>query len=240
MKKFFALIVVAVILPLQCFAQDAEATIGKMVDLTGCPVVQLETDSGTIKIALYNETPLHRDNFLKLVKEGFYDGVLFHRVIDQFMIQTGDSISRHAEPGQELGEGDYETYKVPAEIRFPQLFHRRGTVAAAREGDDVNPNRESSMCQFYIVWGKKFTNNMIDDVEERIARKTGNIITIPKELREVYMKKGGTPHLDGQYTVFGEVIEGLDVVDRIQKAETDQNNRPLCDIRIVKATVLSE
>lgn len=220
----------AALLPLASLAQNLE----------DCPVVQIDTDSGTIKIALYNETPLHRDNFLKLVKEGFYDGLLFHRVISNFMIQTGDSLSRHAEPGKELGDGAYETYKIPAEIRFPQIFHRRGTVAAAREGDAENPERMSSMCQFYIVWGKKLSNNMMDDVEERIARNTGNIISFPKELREVYMRVGGTPHLDGQYTVFGEVLEGMDVVDRIQWAETDDNARPLKDIHIIRATVLKD
>ena len=204
------------------------------------PVVRLETDSGTVSIALYNETPIHRDNFLKLVGEGFYDGVLFHRVINRFMVQTGDSLSRHAAPGQELGDGFYEAYQLPAEFRFPQLFHKRGAVAAAREGDHVNPRRQSSMCQFYIVWGKKYSNNMMDDVEERIARNTGNIISFPKEVREIYMRQGGTPHLDGQYTVFGEVIEGLEVVDKIQWAETDDNARPLKDIRIIKATVIKE
>lgn len=230
MKKLLLTMLMAVLLPLASVAQNLE----------DCPVVQIDTDSGTIKIALYNETPLHRDNFLKLVKEGFYDGLLFHRVISNFMIQTGDSLSRHAEPGKELGDGAYEKYKIPAEIRFPQIFHRRGTVAAAREGDAENPERMSSMCQFYIVWGKKLSNNMMDDVEERIARNTGNIISFPKELREAYLRIGGTPHLDGQYTVFGEVLEGMDVVDKIQWAETDDNARPLKDIHIIKATVLRD
>ena len=230
MKKLLISMLMAAFLPLASSAQNIENS----------PVVSLETDSGTMKIALYNETPRHRDNFLKLVKEGFYDGLLFHRVISNFMIQTGDSVSRHAAPGVELGDGAYETYKIPAEFHFPQIVHRRGTVAAAREGDAENPNRESSMCQFYIVWGKKYSNNMMDDVEERIARNTGNIISFPKEVREIYMRQGGTPHLDGQYTVFGEVIEGLEVVDKIQWAETDDNARPLKDIRIIKATVIKE
>ena len=199
--------------------------------------IVLETDSGDVIIMLYNETPLHRDNIVKLVREGFYDGVLFHRVIEDFMIQTGDSISRHAPAGKLLGVGSYETYKIPAEIRFPQIFHKRGSVAAAREGDAENPQRESSMCQFYIVWGKRYSGNMMDDVEERIARNTGNLISFPQEVRDAYFQYGGTPHLDGQYTVFGEVVEGLDVVERIMAAQTDENNRPLTDIRIKKAYI---
>ncbi len=209
-------------------------------DLSSCAEVVLETDSGSIRIALYNETPKHRDNFLKLVKEGFYDGVLFHRVIENFMIQTGDSTTRHAQPGELLGEAPYENYTIPAEIRFPQIFHKRGSVAAAREGDDVNPEHASSMGQFYIVWGKRFSSNMMDDMEERLSRTTKTFFSFPREIREAYYRKGGTPHLDTQYTVFGEVLEGLDVVDKIQKMPGDENNRPLTDIRIIKATVVKD
>lgn len=202
--------------------------------------IVLETDSGDMTIMLYNETPLHRDNIVKLVREGFYDGLLFHRVIEDFMIQTGDSISRHAPAGKLLGVGSYETYKIPAEIRFPQIFHKRGSVAAAREGDAENPQRESSMCQFYIVWGKRYSGNMMDDVEERIARNTGNLISFPQEVRDAYFQYGGTPNLDGQYTVFGEVVEGLDVVGRIMAVQTDENNRPLTDIHIKRAYIDEE
>ena len=202
------------------------------------PVVELVTDSGTIKIALYNETPLHRDNFLKLVREGFYDGVLFHRVIFSFMIQTGDSLSRHAEPGKIYGDGFYEKYKIPAEIRYPQLLHRRWAVAAAREGDENNPQMESSMCQFYIVYGRRFNDDMLDEQQERLDQYTKGRIQMSPETREIYKKYGGTPHLDGQYTVFGEVIDGKDVVDKIQRVATDENARPLDDIRILKATVV--
>lgn len=209
-------------------------------EVTQQKVVVLETDSGRICIALYNETPLHRDNFVKLVKEGFYDGLLFHRVIENFMIQTGDSLSRHATEGQLLGDGSYEKYKIPAEILFPKIFHKKGCVAAAREGDDVNPHRESSMCQFYIVWGKRYNGNMMDDVEERIIRNTGETVSFPEEVREAYYKYGGTPHLDNQYTVFGEVKEGLEVVEKIMKAETDSNDRPLKDIRILRAYMADE
>ena len=202
------------------------------------PVVQLLTDSGTVKIELYNETPLHRDNFLKLVREGFYDGVLFHRVIFGFMIQTGDSLSKHAEPGKLYGDGRYETYKIPAEIRYPEIVHRRWAVAAAREDDAKNPERESSMCQFYIVYGKRFNDDMLDEQQERLDKETGGTVKMTPEVREIYKKYGGTPHLDGQYTVFGEVVEGKDVVDKIQRVETDANARPVGDIRILKATVV--
>ena len=201
------------------------------------PVVTLLTDSGTIKIARYNETPLHRDNFLKLVREGFYDGVLFHRVIFGFMIQTGDSLSRHAEPGKLYGDGFYEKYKIPAEIRYPQLLHRRWAVAAAREGDEKNPQMESSMCQFYIVYGRRFNDDMLDEQQEKLDEYTKGRIQMSPETREIYKKYGGTPHLDGQYTVFGEVIDGRDVVDKIQRVDTDANARPKGDIRILKATV---
>ena len=202
------------------------------------PVVELLTDSGTVKIALYNETPLHRDNFLKLVREGFYDGVLFHRVIFGFMIQTGDSLSKHAEPGKLYGDGHYETYKIPAEIHYPEIIHRRWSVAAAREADEKNPERESSMCQFYIVYGKRFNDDMLDDEQERLDKETGGTVKMTPEIREIYKKYGGTPHLDGQYTVFGEVVEGQEVVDKIQRVETDDNARPIGDIRILKAIVL--
>lgn len=224
--RILRLLILALLLPLTAMAQEEQRT-----------CVVLETDSGNVSIMLYNETPLHRDNFIALVNRGFYDGLLFHRVIEDFMIQTGDSISKNAPAGQLLGDGKYESYKIPAEIRFPQIFHKRGSVAAAREGDAENPKRESSMCQFYIVWGKRYSGNMMDDVEERIARNTGDLISFPQEVRDAYFKYGGTPHLDNQYTVFGEVIEGLDVVERIMRAQTDQNDRPISDIHIRHAYI---
>lgn len=199
--------------------------------------VLLETTKGNIRIALYNETPQHRDNFIKLVKEGFYDGLLFHRVIDRFMIQTGDSASRHAAPGQMLGDSP-ESYKIPAEIRYPALFHKRGAVAAARESDNVNPDRESSASQFYIVYGRRFNDSMLDDVQLRLDKNTGGAVKLTPEIREAYKRFGGTPHLDGQYTVFGEVTEGIDTVENIEWAETDKNDRPVEDIRIIRATVI--
>ena len=196
----------------------------------------METSMGNIRLALYNETPLHRDNFIKNVREGVYDGLLFHRVISSFMIQGGDTASRNAAPGQQLGDTE-ESYSIPAEIRYPQLFHKRGALAAAREGDNVNPERRSSATQFYIVYGRRFTDEMLDKVQERLDGVKGGV-TLTPEVREVYRQKGGTPHLDGLYTVFGEVFEGMDVVREIQWVETDSNNRPVEDVRIIKATVV--
>ena len=201
--------------------------------------VLLETTAGNIRIALYDETPLTRDNFLKLTKLGVYDSLLFHRVIKDFMIQSGDTNSKHAKPGQLLGTGDFD-YTTEAEFRLPQIFHRRGVVAMAREGDDVNPERRSSACQFYIVWGKILDDARISKVQERIDSATQGQVKLTPEMIEVYKTTGGTPHLDGQYTVFGEVVEGMDVVDQIQQAKTDKNDRPLEDIRILKATVTKD
>lgn len=199
--------------------------------------VLLKTDMGDIRIKLYNETPKHRDNFLKKVSEGFYDGLLFHRVITSFMIQTGDSASRHAAPGQLLGNSP-EPYTIPAEIRFPQLYHKRGAIGAAREGDDVNPERASSSSQFYIVYGRRMNDFMLDQEQQRLDKATNGQVKLTPEIRKAYYERGGTPHLDGQYTVFGEVVEGLKVVDAIQWVETDKNNRPLKDIHIIKATIV--
>ena len=199
--------------------------------------VLLETDSGDIRIELFNETPKHRDNFLRLVRSGAYDGVLFHRVIKDFMIQTGDLGSKNAKPGEALGDTP-ETYSLPAEINYPKLLHRRGAVAAAREGDDVNPKRESSASQFYIVWGTKFSDGQLDKTQERLNAHTDSIVQMTPEIRKMYKEIGGTPHLDGQYTVFGQVLDGLDVVDRIQKQPTDDKERPLADVRIRKAIIV--
>ena len=199
--------------------------------------VLLETDSGNIRIQLYNETPLHRDNFLRLVRSGAYDGVLFHRVIKDFMIQTGDMGSKTAKPGQALGDTP-ESYSLPAEIHYPELLHRRGAVAAAREGDDVNPKRESSASQFYIVWGIRFSDGQLDWAQERLNAHTDSTVQMTPEVRRIYKEVGGTPHLDGQYTVFGQVLEGMDVVERIQQQPVDANDRPLTDVHVRKASVL--
>ncbi|MBQ2149894.1 MAG: peptidylprolyl isomerase [Bacteroidales bacterium] len=198
-------------------------------------VVVMETTEGTIVLKLYDQTPLHRDNFRSLVAEGAFDSLLFHRVIQDFMIQGGDPDSKYAEPGVLLGEGDRD-YTVPAEFRLEDgIFHRRGVLAGAREGDDVNPEQRSSAMQFYIVWGKIFDDAGLDKVQERLDRQTGGRVKLTPEMREVYKTVGGTPHLDGQYTVFGEVVSGLDVVDAIQRVPTDENDRPLTDVRIIKA-----
>lgn len=199
--------------------------------------VELVTDSGIVRLALYNETPKHRDNFLKMVQSGAYDGVLFHRVIKDFMVQTGDLASKTATQGQLLGDTP-ESYSIPAEICFPKLYHKRGALAAAREGDDVNPERASSSTQFYIVWGQKFTDKQLEWAQSRIEKYTDGKVKLTPELCEVYKTTGGTPHLDGSYTVFGEVLEGLDVVEKIQRTTTDSHDRPVNDIRIIKATVI--
>lgn len=198
-----------------------------------CHVVRLETDKGNIRIALSNLTPKHRDNFLRLVRQGFYDGLLFHRVIEDFVIQTGDPESKGASKDVRLGEGG-PGYTVPAEIVFPELCHYRGSVAAAREPDDVNPELCSSGSQFYIVWGCKMTPGSMKKAMSYLAERG---VELDKFQISDYQTKGGTPHLDGGYTVFGEVIEGLDVVKRIQNMPTDKNDRPIEDIRILRAVV---
>lgn len=199
-------------------------------------VVNIMTNRGEITLLLYNQTPLHRDNFVKLCKAGAYDNVLFHRVIKEFMIQAGDPESKRQEPGKLYGEGDLG-YTIPAEISS-EIFHKKGVLAAAREGDRVNPERKSSACQFYIVVGKRFTDQELDKVEQRIAKATGiKDYKISPEKREVYRTSGGTPHLDMQYTVFGEVLKGMDIAEGISKTETDQNDRPLKDICIISAKV---
>ena len=196
--------------------------------------VVMKTTMGTIELKLYDETPLHRDNFVQLVKENAFDSLLFHRVIRDFMIQGGDPDSRHAAPGVLLGEGD-RPYTLPAEFRLEQgIYHRRGVIASAREGDDVNPEQRSSAMQFYIVWGKVFDDAGLDKVQERLDQRTGGRVLLTPEMREVYKTVGGTPHLDGQYTVWGEVVDGLDVVDAIQRVPTDANDRPLEDVRILR------
>lgn len=201
--------------------------------------VLFETTAGNIRIALYDETPQTRDNFLKITKMQIYDSLLFHRVIKDFMIQSGDTNSKHAKPGQLLGTGDFD-YTTEAEFRLPQIFHRRGVVAMAREGEAKNPELRSSACQFYIVWGKVYDDARIAKVQERLDSATQGRVKLTPEMIEVYKTVGGTPHLDGQYTVFGEIVEGMDVVEKIQLVKTDKNDRPLEDIRILKATVTKD
>jgi len=202
--------------------------------------VTLKTTSGEITLRLYNETSLHRDNFIKLAKSGFFNGIIFHRVIDNFMIQSGDPDSKAREKGKLYGDGG-PGYDLPAEI-IPGIYHKKGVLAAAREGDNVNPERKSSGSQFYIVKGKVFNDETLKTVEERInSRNAANNIkkthTIPEEWREIYKTVGGTPHLDTQYTVFGELVSGSEVVERISATKTDKNDRPLEDIVILSVKV---
>ena len=236
--------------------------------------VRIKTTEGDIVIRLYDETPKHRDNFLKLVKEGFFDGTLFHRVIKDFMIQGGDPDSKSAKPGQMLSEGG-PGYDIDAEIVYPQHFHKRGALSAARLGDNVNPERKSSGSQFYIVWGRTFNDGELKQMERQMVMmheqaifdslsmqhraeimqlrrnrdqaglqalqeqlvnqtkelsKTSPAPAFTAEQRDAYTTVGGTPHLDNQYTVFGEVVEGLDVVERIQNTATDRSDRPTTDV----------
>lgn len=199
--------------------------------------VVMETTAGNLRIVLSNATPVHRDNFLRLVRQGYYDGLLFHRVIPLFMVQAGDSASRHAAPGQLLGNSP-DSCTLPAEIRFPALLHQYGAVAAAREADEVNPSRESSPTQFYIVTGQVFDDASLDKVQTRLDEQTHGAVKLTREVREVYKTIGGSPHLDGQYTVFGQVVEGMDAVETIQWADRDENNRPVDDVRILRARVV--
>jgi cyclophilin family peptidyl-prolyl cis-trans isomerase len=197
--------------------------------------VLIQTTIGDMVIRLSDSTPLHRDNFLKLVKVGYYDSVLFHRVIKGFMIQGGDPNSKRAAAGQPLGNGG-PGYTIPAEFR-KTLFHKKGALAAARMGDNENPTKASSGSQFYIVQGKIFTDAGLDSLEK--FRLKGR--KIPAEQREVYKTIGGTPHLDQSYTVYGEVVKGLDIVDKIAAVQTSRaqdRDRPLQDVRIIKAKLI--
>ncbi len=243
--------------------------------------IRISTNYGDLVVKLYDETPLHRDNFIKLVKEGFYEGTLFHRVIKGFMIQGGDPDSKGAPKGKRLGTGDVG-YTVPAEF-VPSLFHKRGALCAARQGDQVNPERRSSGCQFYIVWGEKYNDSKMDqldrqcqmqalnsvfsklasehrdeilqmrrdrnrealmDLQQQLEAEANAIVVekglgrLSEERRNAYKTVGGTPFLDDQYTVFGELEEGFDIVEKIQGVQTDEADRPLEDVKILSATVI--
>ena len=211
--------------------------------------VRLETTAGTIRIELSDETPLHRDNFVRLCREGYYDGLLFHRVIRDFMIQGGDPDSRvrHGAPApgttdstivspprtKPLGDGG-PSYTIEPEFRLPWLYHVRGAVAAAREGDDVNPGQRSSGSQFYIVYGRTWGENSLG--KQRAALEEAGI-EMTYDMWNDYLQYGGSPHLDGTYTVFGHVIDGMKVVKAIQAMPTDKDDRPLTDVIIIKATI---
>lgn len=199
---------------------------------------EMQTTMGNIVLELSDLTPLHRDNFAQLVEEHYFDSLLFHRVIENFMIQGGDPRTRHISgsefdaSGEETGDERYWE-DIPAEIHFPALYHHRGALAAAREGDQVNPERRSSRTQFYIVWGRTFDDRTLDAQQQRITLATRGTVTLPDSIRAAYKSVGGTPHLDGQYTVFGRVVSGLDVVDKIQRTATDSLDRPVEDVRIL-------
>lgn len=245
-------------------------------------MLKIETTLGDIKVKLYDETPKHRDNFIKLAKEGTYNGTLFHRVIKDFMVQAGDPDSKNAPKDKMLGSGDVG-YTIPAEFVYPKYFHKKGALSAARQGDNVNPNKESSGCQFYIVTGKVYNDSTLLKMEKQMGEGRLNTVfnaLAQKHMKEVYkMRKendedglydlqeklfaqaqeevakqpefhftpeqvkayttvGGTPHLDNEYTVFGEVVEGLDIVDKIQKVKTAHGDRPEEDVKIIKVSVV--
>lgn len=223
MKKIIHYIIIAAFTlnPLIMTAQTLTPAEKESVQQT---MAIIHTSLGDITVKLYNETPVHRDNFIRLVQEKTYDSTLFHRVIKGFMIQGGDPDSKHATPGQALGMGDLG-YTLPAEIK-PGLLHKKGALSAARLGDAVNPRRESSACQFYIVQGRTYTPEEIEILKTRYG------VHFTPEQEALYTTVGGTPHLDGQYTVFGEVVDGLEVIDKIAAVATDGNDRPLEDIHM--------
>ncbi len=234
--------------------------------------VAVKTTEGDFEILLYGDTPKHRDNFVKLVKENYYDGTLFHRVINEFMVQAGDPESRNAPAGKHLGAGG-PGYQIDAEFVYPARFHKRGALAAARTGDQMNPERKSSGSQFYVVTGKTYTPAELDQMEQQmiqqqfysLAQKRRNDImrmqkandeaglnTLQEELiaqatelskftpqqREAYTTVGGTPFLDAQYTVFGEVLSGMDTIEKIEKTRTDSSDRPASDIKILSMKII--
>lgn len=224
-SNVFALMLVSLFVFASCGANEEKRTKVTMV-----------TTEGTIELELYNETPNHRDNFISLAQECSFDSLLFHRVIPGFMIQGGDPDSKYAPAGVRLGEGDL-SYRLNAEICMPKLFHKRGVLAAAREGDDVNPAKMSSASQFYIVVGKVYTRSELEQLMNVYEERTGRKMQLTDEQATAYTTVGGTPFLDGEYTVFGEVLSGMEVVERIQSVPRDSFDRPLHDVRIIKVTV---
>jgi len=223
-----------------CFLSIAVIGFAQEPTDTVCHEVLFETTKGNIRFKLYNDTPLHRDAMLKHVNEGFYDGTLFHRVIEKFMIQAGDPKSKNAMKGMMLGDhNDDSMDDIPAEIIYPKYRHKRGALAAARESDDVNPEYKSSNSQFYFVWGRRSSEG---DMLGNYYKNEKVFSKLPEaeweQIMMYYQRNPGTPWLDGTYTVFGEIVEGLEVVEAIQSVETDKNDRPLEDVVITKATVV--
>lgn len=276
-KRYLSILLIILFFGMSC---ESKKTADTATNDNVC--VDIETSMGHIKVMLYNETPAHRDNFVKLVKEGYYDGTLFHRVINKFMIQGGDGDSRNAKPGQRLGLGD-PGYTIPAEFVYPKYFHKKGALAAARQGDNVNPKKASSGSQFYIVTGEVIPAGQLGQVERQLqmqqeqnvfnqlveahrdeilamrrARDTQGlqalqdqliaemhaqiaregVASLTEEQKQAYTTIGGAPHLDGAYTVFGEVIEGMDVVEKIEKVATDSADRPKEDVKIISMKIM--
>ena len=276
-NRFFGLVLIVIFFDSCTFTRQLNPDVHNVGS-----VISIETIQGKIIAKLYPETPKHRTNFLKLAKSGFFNGLLFHRVIPKFMIQTGDPQSKNAKANAELGAGDLG-YTIPSEFVTPRYYHKRGALSAARLGDEVNPQKASSGCQFYIVQGKVFSDLELDKLEQDKLRNAEDkllkdkFLKLRKELavfqkannqvklntfrdsikagvhlqvendstlrfspqqRNDYKTIGGTPHLDGEYTVFGEVVEGLDVVDKISKVKTNRGDRPIVDVRILKVEIL--
>jgi cyclophilin family peptidyl-prolyl cis-trans isomerase len=231
MKKF-VFVVAATLFAAVIFAQT-KSTVKSKTAATQKTVpakarlVQISTDYGSMVVRLYDSTPLHRDNFIKLVQEGFYDSLIFHRVIQNFMIQGGDPASKTADSTAMLGGGEAPGDRIPSEFRN-NYIHKKGVIAAAR---DDNPEKASSNCQFYIVQGQKYNDTMMNMMECNV-RQNNPGFTYTKEQRKIYETIGGTPFLDQNYTVFGEVIKGLDVIDKIAAVECNSNDRPLTDVRM--------
>ena len=284
MKRLSLLLPLMVILAVMgCKAQNPSEDMNTDNTPAKDAIVEFKTTEGDVTLRLYGDTPKHRANFLKLVKDGYYDGLLFHRVIKDFMVQTGDPDSRNAAKGTMLGTGD-PGYTIDAEIIAPKYFNKRGALAAARTGDQVNPERRSSGSQFYIVTGRKFNEQQLRQMEHQLkqqgmqqifdslvkqhrdtimsmrrakdqaglqklqeqliaeteAKGESTDFSLTPEQREAYMTVGGAPHLDGAYTVFGEVINGMDVINKIEGVATDGNDRPLEDVKILSAKVIEE
>lgn len=221
MNRFYSILIIAILYSISpLFAQEIEKQ------------VKFETNKGSFTIKLYNETPLHRDNFLKLVKEGAYNNLTFHRVIANFMIQAGGDIKGGNTKAYETIQNKYSEL-IPAEIQYPKLFHKKGALSAARTSNEVNPDKKSDPIQFFIVVGQCYLEKEVDDF------KHPNGISITEEIKKAYMTEGGTPHLDGEYTVFGELVDGWNTVYKIQKVETDTSDKPLKDVYIKSAKIIN-